>query len=112
MPFRVLAPLEIRHGGQWLHIGGKRTRPLVSVLLLRANQTVDAQWLMRMIWPAGMPASAEANLRQYVAKVRQVWRGYAPDDVASLRSAAPGYRLAVPRAALDPTAFQGLTALG
>jgi DNA-binding SARP family transcriptional activator len=112
MTFRVLGLLEIRHRGQWLHIGGERTRTLVSVLLLRANQTVDAQWLMRMIWPAGRPASADANLRQYVAKVRQVWRRHALDDVASLRSATPGYRLEVARDKLDLTTFADLTALG
>lgn len=112
MTFRVLGPLEIRHRGQWLHIGGERTRTLVSLLLLRANQTVDAQWLMQMIWPAGTPASAEANLRQYVAKVRQVWQRYALDDVASLRSAMPGYRLEVARDELDLTTFADLTALG
>ena len=112
MTFRVLGSLEIRHRGQWLHIGGGRTRTLVSLLLLRANETVDAQWLMRMMWPADRPASAEANLRQYVAKVRHVWRRYALDDVASLRSAMRGYRLEVARDELDLTAFADLTALG
>jgi DNA-binding SARP family transcriptional activator len=81
-------------------------------LLLRANHTADAQWLMEVVWPDGQPASAQANLRQYVAKVREVLRHSSLDGVASLRSAPNGYRLEVGRDEVDLTVFDRLTALG
>jgi len=67
MIFRLLGPLEIRRQGQLINLGGSRTRTLISALLLRANQTVDTQWLRQVMWPIEAPASASANLRQYVA---------------------------------------------
>lgn len=112
MKFRLLGPTEIRHDDQWIPPGGPRARALISALLLRANRTADAQWLMRVMWPTGEPASADANLRQYVAKIRQVLHSYSLDDVAQLRSATPGYRFEVARDELDLTLFQDLTMLG
>lgn len=112
MKFRLLGPTEFLHRGGWVHPGGPRTRTLVSALLLRANRAVDAQWLMRMVWPSGEPASAHANLRQYVAKARQALQQYSLDDVAQLRLAAPGYRLDIARDELDLTLFHDLTTLG
>lgn len=112
MKFRLLGPTEILHRDQWMPPGGPLTRTLMSALLLRPNRTVDARWLLRVLWPDGEPASADANLRQYVAKVRQVLQRYSLDDVAQLRSATPGYRLEVARDELDLTLFQDLTTLG
>jgi DNA-binding SARP family transcriptional activator len=112
MKFRLLGPMEILHHDQWIDLGGQRTRTLVSALLLRANRTVDARWLMDVMWPDDRPASAHANLRQYVAKVRQVLRRHSLDGVARLRSAAPGYRLEIAREELDLTMFHDLATLG
>jgi DNA-binding SARP family transcriptional activator len=112
MKFRLLGPTEILHHDQWIPPGGLRAKALISGLLLRANRTADARWLMRLMWPTGEPASANANLRQYVAKLRQALRGHSLDDVARLRSAAPGYRLEVARDELDLTLFQDLAMLG
>lgn len=112
MKFRLLGPTEVLYHDQWIPPGGPHTRALISALLLRANRTADARWLMRVMWPTGEPASANANLRQYIAKIRQVLTWYSLDDVARLRSAAPGYRFEVARDELDLTLFQDLTMLG
>jgi DNA-binding SARP family transcriptional activator len=90
MIFRLLGPLEIRRQGQLINLGGSRTRTLISALLLRANQTVDTQWLRQVMWPIEAPASAPANLRQYVAQVRRMLRGYSLDGEARLCSTATG----------------------
>lgn len=112
MRFRLLGPVEVLDGDEWVHLGGARTPALMSALLLRANTTVDPQWLMRVVWPGARPASAEANLRQYVARVREVLRRHGLDDVARLRCAAPGYRFETGRDQVDLTAFADLSATG
>jgi DNA-binding SARP family transcriptional activator len=99
--FRLLGPLEIRQHGQLINFGGSRTRTLISALLLRANQTVDTQWLMQVMWPIDQPASASANLRQYVAQVRRMLRSHSLDGLARLCSTATGYRLEMEREELD-----------
>jgi DNA-binding SARP family transcriptional activator len=80
--------------------------------LLRANRTAATDWLARALWPDDRPASAEANLRQYVAKVRQVLRRPGLAEIAGLRSIAPGYRLDVPRDEVDLCVFADQTARG
>ena len=112
MRFRLLGPLEIRQQEQLINLGGSRARTLISALLLRANQTADPQWLMRVMWPDDQPASASANLRQYVAKIRQMLRGCSLDGVARLYSTAAGYRLEVGREELDLTIFADLIRAG
>jgi DNA-binding SARP family transcriptional activator len=110
--FSLLGPLEIRQHEQLINLGGSRTRTLISALLLRANQTPDTQWLMRVMWPTDQPVSASANLRQYVAKVRQMLRSYSLDGAARLCSTATGYRLEVGRDELDLTIFADLVQAG
>jgi DNA-binding SARP family transcriptional activator len=112
MRFRLLGPTELLHRDEWVGLSGQRTPTLISALLLRANRTADAQWLIGVVWPDGQPASASANLRQYVAKTRETLRRFSLDQVACLRSTPFGYRLEVARDELDLTMFQDLTTLG
>jgi DNA-binding SARP family transcriptional activator len=112
MRFRMLGPLEIRDGMTSVPLGGQRTRTLCTALLLRANRTAGASWLSQVLWPDERPASAEANLRQYIAKVRHLLRRPALAEIASLCSAPPGYRLEVPRDEVDLYVFCDQTARG
>ena len=105
MKFRMLGPLEIRDGTAAVGLGGQRTRTLCAALLLRANQTAVVDWLARVLWPDERPPSAEANLRQYVAKVRQLLRRPGLASVATLHSTPPGYRLEIDRDEVDLYVF-------
>jgi DNA-binding SARP family transcriptional activator len=112
MMFQMLGPLEIRNGTTPVRLGGPRTRTLCAALLLRANRTVAADWLSDVLWPGDRPPSAEANLRQYVANVRNLLRRPALAEVASLRSVLPGYRLEVARDEVDLYRFFDETVRG
>ncbi len=112
MRFRMLGPLEVRDGKCPVRLGGERTRTLCAALLLRANRTVPADWLAHALWPDDRPASAKANLRQYIAKVRRVLSVPALADVATLRSIPPGYRLEVAREEVDLYVFHDQTVRG
>ncbi len=112
MRFRLLGATQLRASDHWVSLGSARTSALISALLLRANRTADAKWLMSVVWPDGQPASASANLRQYVAKVRQTLRQSSLEGIASLRSVPAGYRLEVERDEVDLSVFRRLTVLG
>jgi DNA-binding SARP family transcriptional activator len=112
MRFRMLGPLEVRDGMTSVPLGGQRTRALGTALLLRANRTAGADWLARVLWPDDRPASAEANLRQYIAKVRQLLRRPGLTGVAELRSVPPGYRLEIARDEVDLCVFDDQTTRG
>ena len=42
MEFRVLGPLEVTAGGQSLGLAGARTRAVLAMLLVHANQVVSS----------------------------------------------------------------------
>ena len=48
--FRVLGPLEARHGGETVSLGGQRQRALLAVLLLNANHVVSRERLISRVW--------------------------------------------------------------
>ena len=53
--FGILGPLEITAGGQPLPVQGARTRAVLAMLLVHANQVVPADRLTDELW-AGQPA--------------------------------------------------------
>jgi DNA-binding SARP family transcriptional activator len=53
--FGVLGPLEVTAGGQPLALAGPRTRAVLALLLVHANQVVSADRLIEELWP-GQPA--------------------------------------------------------
>ena len=60
--FRLLGPLEVRHGGAVLALGGPRQRAVLAVLVLRANEVVTVRTLVEAVWESA-PASADTNIR-------------------------------------------------
>ncbi len=74
--FRVLGPLEIRDAsGRILVPKRRKTRTLLSILLLRANTLVPADELLEALWEERRPASARANLQSYVSELRRLLDG-------------------------------------
>jgi DNA-binding SARP family transcriptional activator len=88
------------------------TTTLLSAMLLRANQVIDSAGLISLLWPGVKPPSADANLRQYVSRVRSFLNEASSRDAARLRSTGGGYLLELRRDELDITCFEDLTASG
>lgn len=107
MDFAVLGPLEVRHAGVALPLGGPRQRAVLATLLLRANQVVTAQYLAEAVWEAP-PARPESNIRTYVAGIRRRLRCAGEAD-SRLITEAGGYLLRVFPGELDLEAFRRLT---
>jgi len=85
---------------------------VLAMLLLRANRVVAPETLVRSLWTAAPPASAAANLRQYVSRIRHGLDAYAPGESARVRSTAGGYVIDLSRDELDLFRFEDETAEG
>jgi len=107
--FRFLGPLQACTDGGWREVGGAKTRSLLAILLINANQSVPVERLIAELWPAGPPASANTLVRGYVLAVRRL---IGDPDGALLTTHARGYRMCVQRDDVDANRFEGLLAEG
>lgn len=118
MWFGVLGPLEVRSdAGTILTVPRRKSRVLLSTLVLRPNCPLSVEHLVDVVWGDRPPASAVANLQSYVADVRRLLgaqshrlatadRSYVlnvePDEVDWLRFEAGLDRAGTARRAGDP----------
>ncbi len=108
MEFRVLGPLEVTAAGQSLGLGGARTRTVLAMLLVDANQVVSSDRLIEELWP-GQPRAAD-SLQVRLSELRKVFRSAGEPD--RLVTRAPGYLLRVMPGELDAPRFERLAAEG
>jgi DNA-binding SARP family transcriptional activator/pimeloyl-ACP methyl ester carboxylesterase len=108
--FRVLGPLEVTADGQPLEVGGARTRAVLAVLLVNANQVVSADWLAEELWPGHPADRAAANLQVRLWELRKALRSAREAD--RLVTRPPGYLLRVAADELDALRFESLAAAG
>jgi predicted ATPase/DNA-binding SARP family transcriptional activator len=106
MQFGVLGPLEVRHDGVRLHLGGVRRRAVLARLVLDFGHVVTAERLIDDVWGDDPPATARKTLQKYVSELRQVL----PEPV--LRTATAGYLLDAPPDDCDVVRFERLVVSG
>ena len=102
MEFRILGPLDVRHDGSEVALGGPKPRALLAVLLLRPNEVVPTDRLIDELWGDDSPEDAAAALRVNVSRLRKVL----PQDVLTTRP--PGYAVRVEPDELDLHRFERL----
>jgi DNA-binding SARP family transcriptional activator len=106
MRFRVLGPLSVSDDhGTLLRVPQARQRALLCVLLLHANEWVDATRLAGLLWGADVPGSGAGALRTHIWALRRV---LAP--ARRLHQSGHGYRLEVNPGELDLEEFRQLAA--
>ena len=89
----MLGPLEVTAGGQSLGLAGARTRAVLAMLLVHANQVVSAERLIEELWP-GQPADRAADsLQVRLSELRKALR--AAGEADRLATRPPGYLLRV-----------------
>jgi DNA-binding SARP family transcriptional activator len=108
MRFRVLGPLNVSddHGAA-LRVPQARQRALLCVLLLHANELVDATRLTGLLWGVDVPDSGAGALRTHIWALRRI---LAP--ATRLHQSAHGYRLEVNPGESDLEEFRHLAADG
>jgi len=105
--FGILGPLEITAGGQPLPVQGARTRAVLAMLLVHANQVVPADRLTAELW-AGQPADrAAASLQVRVSQLRKALR--TAGEAGRLVTRPPGYLIRVAPDELDAPRFERLS---
>ena len=108
MEFRVLGPLEVTADGQSLGLAGARTRAVLAMLIVHANQVVSSDRLIEELWP-GQPRAAD-SLQVRLSELRKVLRSAGEADRLATRP--PGYLLRVTPTELDARQFEQLAAEG
>ncbi|MBW6437244.1 AfsR/SARP family transcriptional regulator [Actinoplanes hulinensis] len=104
--FRILGRVTAAHCREVVHCGGPKQRALLAILLLNANRPVPMTRLTDLIWWEAGPKSATANVRTYVAGLRQALGG----DRILARPAA--YEIMVRPGEFDAQDFADLAARG
>jgi DNA-binding SARP family transcriptional activator/pimeloyl-ACP methyl ester carboxylesterase len=108
--FHVLGPLQATHGGRPLALGGARTRAVLAMLLVDADQVVSADRLADELWPGLDRKRAAANLQVRIAELRRAFRQAGQAD--RLVTQPPGYQLRATADELDVLKFEQLALAG
>ncbi|MGY1823295.1 BTAD domain-containing putative transcriptional regulator [Geodermatophilus sp. SYSU D00079] len=108
----VLGPIGATVAGRPAVLGGPRQRSVLARLVLAGGHVVSADRLVEDLWDGEPPPKALASLQVHVSRLR---RALDPADgrrtgATVLVSAAPGYRLRLPREAVDAWEFEDLVA--
>ncbi|NUT95111.1 MAG: AAA family ATPase, partial [Saccharothrix sp.] len=105
--FGVLGPLVVRRGGRLVPITAAKHRIVLATLLLGANRSVPASDLIRRVWGELTPDRAAQTLPVYVMRLRR-----ALGDPPLIHTTPTGYRIDLPRDALDLHRFADLAEQG
>jgi DNA-binding SARP family transcriptional activator len=104
--FGVLGPVQVRHDGRELPLGGPKQRALLAIFLLHANEVVSRDRLLDGLWGERPPPSAAHTLDDYVSRLRKAL-GADRIDRRPL-----GYLIRLKADELDLARFEGLLAEG
>jgi DNA-binding SARP family transcriptional activator/pimeloyl-ACP methyl ester carboxylesterase len=108
--FRVLGPIEVTADGQSLGLAGVRTRAVLAMLLMHANQVVSSDRLIEELWPGQLADKATDSLQVRLSELRRALRSAGEAD--RLVTRPPGYLLRVGPGELDALRFEQLAAEG
>ncbi|TQM80872.1 DNA-binding SARP family transcriptional activator [Saccharothrix saharensis] len=107
MEFRVLGPVEVRHGDRVEVLSGRLQRTLLGVLLERADQPVPADVLTQALWGDRPDPRAAQRLQLHVHRLRGVL-----DSPDRLTFGSNGYRLHAHADEVDAERFEALVKAG
>ncbi|MFE9404332.1 BTAD domain-containing putative transcriptional regulator [Streptomyces sp. NPDC006530] len=107
MRYLILGATEAHEpDGTPIPLGGRRVRALVTALALRVPRAVPVATLIDDVWAGDPPQDAPAALQALVGRLRRAL------GKEAVESGPAGYRLTVPRQAVDLFAFEEGAALG
>ena len=71
MEFRILGPLEVRNERALLRLERAKPRAVLAVLLLHANEAVNAERLALALWSDEALREATKTVRVHVSRLRK-----------------------------------------
>ncbi len=111
MRYEIMGPLRVMDGEDESTIKARKVEILLTVLLVRANQVVAGDQLIREIWGEVPPRRATAALHVYVSQVRKFLKRPGRQDGPVLTK-PPGYMLSLGSDELDLRGFDRLVTDG
>ncbi|MGY1632254.1 BTAD domain-containing putative transcriptional regulator [Geodermatophilus sp. SYSU D01186] len=108
----VLGPVGATVAGHLAVLGGPRQRSVLARLVLAGGQVVSADRLVEDLWEGEPPPKALASLQVHVSRLRRALEPASGRRTGAtvIVSATPGYRLHLPREAVDAWWFEDLVA--
>ncbi len=86
----MLGPLEVTADGRSLELAGVRSRAVLAMLLMHANQVVSSDRLLEDLWP-GQPADkATGSLQVRLSELRKAFRYFGTVPAARAEARAAG----------------------
>jgi len=111
MDFRILGPLEVLDGDRRLALAGSKSRALLALLLIHANETLTTDRLIDELWGDDPPAGAAKTLQMHVSRLR---KALTIDDgegsPGPIVTRERGYELTLDPERLDAHRFERLVA--
>jgi predicted ATPase/DNA-binding SARP family transcriptional activator len=107
MRIGILGPLEVSAGAEIVEVGGARLRALLVRLALDPGRLVTFDELTESLWGDAQPADRANALQSLVSRLRRVL-----PEGGALRAGPGGYRLDLPRDAVDAHRFERLAEEG
>lgn len=111
MRYEILGPLRIIDGKTTKTIKAQKVEILLTALIIRADQVVSAEQLIREIWGEEPPRSATAGLYVYISQIRKLFRRPGT-DASPVLTRPPGYMLTLGSDGLDLHDFTRLLKMG
>ncbi|MFD9962343.1 BTAD domain-containing putative transcriptional regulator [Amycolatopsis sp. NPDC058986] len=109
MRFRVLGPVRIWDGEDWVAVRAAQPRSVLALLLVEAGRVVATDRLVDELWGACPPRTALNTVQVYVNRLRRL---LGEDGHELLATTGRGYRLTVADGELDAGVFQRLVESG
>ena len=107
MEYRILGPVEVRDGGVDIPLDGAKQRTVLAALLIAQGRFVSDGELSALLWGDHPPATLNAQLYNYVSRLRKtLGRG------ATITRRSPGYLMRVGNASFDLPEFENLAVAG
>lgn len=100
---RMLGPVEARHDGDPIPLGGPKTRGVLAMLALNAGRVVSIERLVAGLWGPDPADGTTASLQVHISNLR---KRLAPSGAAVIVTRSPGYYLDAEHVRVDALEFE------
>jgi DNA-binding SARP family transcriptional activator len=107
--FRLLGPVQVSVAGHRVHLGDRKQRLVLAILLLEAGQLVPVDRLVDLLWSDAPPPSARRTVQAHVSRLRAALaRAGAADQGIMLARHGGCYQLLCDPGQVDAYEFRAL----